>query len=105
LYGDLKQLALLDGRDVTIDLIGGGVNVDGAAADQLEIAEAAVAWMNERLVLDDVQPGLNRSATLTLTPRVDPTRLLVECRTVVETSDATFTSEDTATWQPGDAHP
>lgn len=103
LYGDLKRLAVLDGRDITIDLIAGEVEIDGADADQLEIATAAVTWMNERLTHDDVPPGLIRSATLTLTPRVDARRFLVECRTVVETSETTFTSEDTATWQPGDA--
>jgi hypothetical protein len=93
----------LDGRAITIDLIAGGVRVDGADAAQLEIATAAVTWMNERLALDDVPPGLIRSATLTLIPRVDARRLLVECRTAIDTSDTTFTSEDTATWQPGDA--
>jgi hypothetical protein len=103
LYGDLKRLAVFDGRDVTIDLIAGDVKVDGTDADQLEIATAAVTWMTERLALDDVPPGFIRSATLTVTPRVNARRFLVECRTVVETSETTFTSENTATWHPGDA--
>jgi hypothetical protein len=103
LYGDLTRLTILDGQDITIDLLAGGVRVDGADIDQLEMATAAVSWMNERLALDDVPPGFVRSATLTLTPRVAAGRFHVHCRTDVETSETSFTSEDTATWHPGDA--
>jgi hypothetical protein len=68
----------------------------------LEVAEAAHGWICDRFEWDGVPHEVVVQATLTLLPRSDSRGLIVDCATVIETTQGTFTSSDRATWASGD---
>ena len=103
MYGDLASLAGLAGSDVTIDLLSGRSTAHGVDVPRLELADAAAAWLRERLERDGVPEGTITAATLTLSPRHDDREgLVVECATMLTTTSGSYESHDITRWHPGD---
>ncbi len=100
LYGpDLPRLRAVIDQPVVVDLLTGECSVNGSPLEpRLFIADELARWTRERFQRDGISPGTVERATTTLTAREQVRTLAIECWTVVDSTQGTYESRDTARW-------